>query len=390
MLPRGLIDVRIGEGERLVPAWLTARDEVWLRVVIEEIEAFDGVPVSHAEDRLREMVVPVARRHGVRARVVSAVWRIEQRSWKKRARASVRPERARAAAFTLGATRPRDEALRAASSELGVTEAALLEALFADRAKNLVLERTAPLATPADLARSYNLALAQALLMRSTELDITVHEHARRVVGYAKLRGLMATFAEDGNATRVGLSGPLALFRETTKYGRALAGLLPVLASSAAWCASARVRFDGRLWTLELDAASPIACDGTLPRPADSHAERHLARELRKLGSTWQIVREAEVVRVGARLFYPDFTLVSARGRVVVEIVGFWTPEYLAKKAEAIAAADRPILVCVDERHARGPFAESPHVLPYKRRPDAAALVRAAERLLASSATRLS
>ena len=67
---------------------------------------------------------------------------------------------------------------------------------------------------------------------------------------------------------------------------------------------------------------------------------------------------------------------------MLVEVVGYWTPEYLASKAEALRAVELPMVVCVDERHARGDFSPRPGILAYRGRVDASVLVAEAERIL--------
>jgi predicted nuclease of restriction endonuclease-like RecB superfamily len=213
-----------------------------------------------------------------------------------------------------------------------------------------------------------------------------VREHARSVIRYAKLHGLMVTFEScDDGGTRIDLSGPLSLFHETTKYGHALAGFLATLATTPAWSLRAQAILRGDRYILELDATAPLPRTHALPARADSEVERRLAIDLRRLRSGWELAREDTVLRVGKRLFFPDFTLVApeGRGRVLVEIVGYWDPTYLARKVEALAAVTAPIVVCVDERHATGALAARDEVLAYRKgRVDARALVAAAERLV--------
>jgi predicted nuclease of restriction endonuclease-like RecB superfamily len=120
-----------------------------------------------------------------------------------------------------------------------------------------------------------------------------------------------------------------------------------------------------------------------MSRPHDSRLEAHLERDLRRLGSSWRIEREAAVVRAGTQLFFPDFALVSAAGRVLIEVVGYWTEEYLAKKAALLRAARAPMILCVDQRHARGELAADPRVLPFTKRVDASALLHACAMVLA-------
>jgi predicted nuclease of restriction endonuclease-like RecB superfamily len=69
---------------------------------------------------------------------------------------------------------------------------------------------------------------------------------------------------------------------------------------------------------------------------------------------------------------------------VLVEVVGYWTPEYLASKAEALRAVEAPMVVCVDERHARGELSPRRGILTYRGRIDAATLVAEADRMLGS------
>jgi uncharacterized protein len=120
----------------------------------------------------------------------------------------------------------------------------------------------------------------------------------------------------------------------------------------------------------------------------DSAVERHLARDIRRLGTQWQIARETEAIRAGGRVFFPDFTL-SREGekRVLVEIVGYYTPECLASKLRVLREAGlKRVVVCVDESLAcdYADFRASA-VLPYRRRVDAAALIAAAEQVIAEN-----
>jgi predicted nuclease of restriction endonuclease-like RecB superfamily len=53
------------------------------------------------------------------------------------------------------------------------------------------------------------------------------------------------------------------------------------------------------------------------------------------------LVREDDVIDLGAEVLLPDFTLEHPDGRrTILEIVGFWTPEYLDEKLDKIRQAD--------------------------------------------------
>jgi predicted nuclease of restriction endonuclease-like RecB superfamily len=136
---------------------------------------------------------------------------------------------------------------------------------------------------------------------------------------------------------------------------------------------------------LDLDAGAPLPRTHALPRAHDSKLEAQLESDLRRLTSPWRFEREVAVVRADGRLFFPDFALVSDKGRVLVEIAGFWTPDYVASKAALLRAARVPMIMCIDERHAHGELARDERVIGFEKNVDAPGLVAACERLLSGS-----
>lgn len=339
------------------------------------------------DERLREVGTALALRHGRAPRVAAGVWQVERRRWRTTMDACVEPALVRAVTFELAARLSREEAIREASRRLAITPEVLLRTLFADRPGTRTRVAPPEQLTPAQLVDAYNLALAQALLIRSTAVAITVSEHARRVVGYAKLRGLLATFDEtEEGALRIRLDGPLALFRPTTKYGRALADVLPALATTLDFRLRANLIIRHHPYLLELDASAPIPRVHRLSRRTDSAVEERLLRDLQRIGAPWTVRREAAAVKVGRRLFFPDFMLEHPSGSILVEVVGFWTEDYLDAKVRALAAIERPIIACVDVRHAQSSvlaLQDTDSVLHFKRWVDAGALLALAEKRLA-------
>ena len=59
--------------------------------------------------------------------------------------------------------------------------------------------------------------------------------------------------------------------------------------------------------------------------------------------------RETEILHRGQTAFFPDFVFVHQDGkRVMLEIVGFWTPEYLSYKAQVLKLfRDQPVLLAI-------------------------------------------
>lgn len=396
MLPNRLLDCERTDDGRVVPRWLLPRDQPWLRELIHESSAADGRAAHEVDERILETVAPVARRHGAGRRLVEAAWTVERRRWSLRTAASVPPRTIRRVVFELAAERTREEALATAAAELGLEVAQLEPLLFADRSRAKLLVAPKTPATTSSLADAYNLAIVQSLLGRATEVVAVVRANLRRVVGYAKLLGLMTTFdeAEDG-ATEMTVSGPMALFHDTVKYGNALARWFPALVATTGWSLRASVLLSGETLRLDLGAESPLPRTHAMPRAHDSRLESKLEVDLRRLAAPWRLEREVAVVHVSSpndgrrKLLFPDFALTSDRGRVLVEVVGYWTKDYLAGKRSMLHAARVPLVMCIDERHADPELAADPRVVLFRKRIDPRALLAASERELERRSTRV-
>jgi predicted nuclease of restriction endonuclease-like RecB superfamily len=285
--------------------------------------------------------------------------------------------------FTLAATTPAEEVMRTFCSRLNANAERVKSWLYADLPGARVL-RTKPLPTAEGLRDVYNLSLAQGLVGRCTAVTVRVEENVRVVVRAAKLRGLLVSVDAEGPIIRA--SGPLALFRQTTKYANALGMFIPSLVSLPGWSLEGELHLGSTPAHLTMNATAPLPRQGKLPARTDSAVEAALLRGLRRANGDWTILREPIVFRTGGQLFFPDFVLARGADRVVVEVVGFWTPDYLERKLSQLAAVtDAPLVVCVDETLAcdpsRLPLAD---VVRFRRRLEAATLLAAAERALSS------
>jgi hypothetical protein len=379
-LRREPLPARLERG-RIVPAFLGAQDHPWLAVLIEEVGRFTGRPLRLLLDRLRAPLPCAAPYFKCKAAtaVVLGLWRARER-------AAVDPRAARAALFTEAAAPParRDRAavVAAAATRLGVEAADLEGALFADLPGERVVEAPAEAPSPQDLALRVNLALVRRLLARSSLVRVRAEGGLRPVVRQAHLRGLLVT-VRDGAPPELEISGPLALFRRTLLYGRALGELLPFLARTARFELVAECHLEGSRGELHLSSGDPIF-PAAAPRAFDSRLEERFARDFARAAPDWDLIREPEAVRAGGSLVFPDFLAVhrlAPARRFFLEIVGFWTPEYLARKLASLRACGIPDLILavdVDRRCAEGDLPPSARVVWYRRRVDPAAVLAAA------------
>ncbi len=193
------------------------------------------------------------------------------------------------------------------------------------------------------------------------------------------------TGGDEASGAALDLSGPFALFRRTLVYGRALGEIVPPLA----WCRRFRLRADCTLGerraTVELASGDPIF-PAAEPRRYDSRLEERFAREFRKAALDWDLVREPEAVRAGGSLVFPDFALqhrLDPARRWLLEVAGFWTPEYVVRKlARYRAARLANLILCLDEARncAEADLPPDARVIRFHRRVDPAAVLDVIER----------
>ncbi|MFZ5892422.1 MAG: DUF790 family protein [Myxococcota bacterium] len=386
MLPVHLLLVTSHENHpgRAAPRYLTPRDEVWVQKVAIACDAFVGRTVGERDAELPALARAIAREHGAAKRVADGVAHVLVRRFTTEVDAVAKPGHVRRVTFEEAAREEifnRGLALASAAQRLSLTVDAVEHALFADRPsrRKIVADKT-PL-NAGELVEAYNLALVQGLLVRSEQVRVEVREHVRAVVRFAKLASLLCTYSVCQNGTRLDVSGPLSILRHTTKYGFALASFFPAVVATAGFRLEARCVLGGEPMLVRIDACDRIARTHKLPRDADSAVERALARDIRRLGTPWTLVRESDAISIGGRSFFPDFTLRHPDGFLaLVEVVGFYTPEYLRSKLGALrGAATRPLIVCIDESLACDDGEIPGAILRFKRRIDAATLIAAAE-----------
>jgi len=107
-----------------------------------------------------------------------------------------------------------------------------------------------------------------------------------------------------------------------------------------------------------------------LPSPDefDSSLEEAFAGKFGPERNGWQLIREGEILHDRQKTFVPDFTFRHEDGaEVLLEIVGFWTPEYLVHRRETLQQFRRHrILIAVPQESLREGARIGENVLVYK------------------------
>lgn len=266
-------------------------------------------------------------------------------------------------------------------------------ALFADLAEEQILvEMAAP--TPVDLIHRYNLEVARGVLYWAKEMRLQVQDGYKDLFKFIKLFKLMHTVTPTEDGYEIVLDGPISPFVSSTiRYGLQFAKFMPALLLCQQWEMAAQVRPPGQKQWLayELDDGTDLRSHFKRAGEFDSRLESDFAAEFaEKYGRskrTWELNREDELILVGDSVMIPDFSLTHLKDgrRVLIEIIGFWHPNYLRRKLEKVQQAKRSDLILLVYESANvsaEPFREAAagEVLAFKNKPVLKEIMAAAER----------
>ncbi len=237
------------------------------------------------------------------------------------------------------------------------------EGLYADLAENRILTQFEAL-TPEQLLHRYNLSQVQGVFYRASQLTLNAHRNVpgeyKLLFRYLKLFQLMAYIEGDADhGFTITIDGPTSLFSSNTRYGLAIAKLLPALLHVTKWSLSATLQnrdtFTDTWKTgrFSLNSENSGLVSHYPPgKPYDSMLEASFADRWDTLKTEWVLEREVDLIPIPGSVMIPDFRLVHPDGRIfLLEIVGYWRPEYLQKKFSQVRRAQCDnLILAVSER----------------------------------------
>lgn len=354
---------------------LDENDLAWVSDALDVVEAAAGEPWRIALERLDDTRRSEQPRAPVRfAAVVGAI----QRLLGGRARNAQQARTARSLVLGVPALTAgeRDARIEAAARELEVTRAAVEKLLWSDLPRERPVELPAGRPSELEVAATANVHLLQRTMMRAQSVQLRIWGDAGLLIHAAAARGLLSTLScGPRGETMLDIVGPLALFHRTGVYGRALASLVPLLAECERFELGLVAR--AREGTYDVEVTSPVL----LPAPparllAPRRDVLRLSRDVARTARDAVVTPRPPPIAAGPSLVCPDLIVEHDGRRTYVELVGFWTTEFLARKHALYrdAGIERVVLV-VDE--ARGCTKDQlPATLPvvgYDRRPSVAA-----------------
>jgi uncharacterized protein len=267
-------------------------------------------------------------------------------------------------------TPKRDEIIQSVASELGIDNQDVANEMWSDLDENLVLEFFDRI-TPTALLAWYNLALMQTLMFSCTALQIVLRGGSswKEVLRQVKRVGLMYNIRNERNKEIetsskdaryyddnivCSLDGPLSIFKMTDLYGTAIAKVLPHVISAESWSLEAWIirnysSVGRKIYEFHMSKENAPPLIGlpdninseenitTKSSYFDSAVEEKFALRFQQSSSGWTLIREPDPIIVKSdRAFIPDFMFERYGRRIYLEIVGFWTDEYIKRKIQKI------------------------------------------------------
>lgn len=279
----------------------------------------------------------------------------------------------------------RKQILQKFATESDLTTDELETAMWADLDKNKYLKNFESL-SPLQLISWYNISILQSLLLNCIKLEFSVYGGFswKKILRKIKQLGLMYFLFQENNLESESnkqtrnqemvfnskkdkrvvctVEGPLSIVRLTDKYGTAMAKLIPFIIFTDTWSINAiilrksisgvrktyRFQISNKDKDLPLFDASKVQPQsesnmdsGLIYKNAidnfDSIVEKKFMDKFLKFSIGWNLIREPDpLILSNGKAFIPDFVFEKYGIKVYLEIVGFWTSEYLKRKLEKI------------------------------------------------------
>ena len=275
----------------------------------------------------------------------------------------------------------RDRIISDIAKAFNINSNVLEELLMSDMDDNLIIIELKPISVD-KLIASYNLSLIQTLLFKCVTFECKVSSGLewKYLLRDVKRLGLMYMLEYDDNNNSSSSSskkvsnitcivdGPLSIFKMTEKYGTSIARLIPTIVNAKEWYIRAWIVRDSnraRSYEFTLSSTDNVMLDKSRDHSTniydgksitiyDSSTEERFANTFINYDTGWRLIREPEPIIVSNKAFIPDFAFEKGNIRVYLEIVGFWTKEYIEKKLQKIRElrverSDIDIIVAIDK-----------------------------------------
>jgi uncharacterized protein len=216
--------------------------------------------------------------------------------------------------------------------------------------------------TPQELIENFNLAQAQALLYRSVEMRLWIEpqDAASYRQLFEAIKAYRLIHQISGSAARgyeIRLTGPVAMFHRSQKYGIQMSVFLPALLLCKGWRMQAEIesKFGGSVFFELAGKDTRLGSDLLEATGGENPLAEKLKTSWAKSAGNWVLEESHEIIDLGESAFAPDFVLTGTdKRRVYLEVMGFWTPAYLTERLQEFARARFKDFILVVSEELRG------------------------------------
>ncbi|MGC8558662.1 MAG: DUF790 family protein [Nitrososphaeria archaeon] len=251
------------------------------------------------------------------------------------------------------------------ASKFGISRERFKSAMWSDLPENAVLRE---FREPTDIIMEYNFRLVSSMLTRSLYVRFWLSDKWKDALWAVKRLGLMYQLENQS----ILVDGPASLIHNARAYSLGISRLFYFISRAKSWWIEAGIMKGKSIRVLRASSDDPIM-SGSGEVSFDSEVERKFYQDFISLKSGWKIMREPEPLRAGNYTIIPDFLFEKDGIRVYMEIVGFWTQEYLERKFRKLSELKvENLIVAIDSANYRGKIPEiAGRVMIYRKTPDA-------------------
>ncbi len=248
-----------------------------------------------------------------------------------------------------------------------------------------------------DLLKEYNLSLLQTLLFKCVKLyvDLQVSGHEmRRILWAMKRLGLLYIAEKRYSGINLAIDGPASVLRQIERYGTRMAKLLPYLVSQRAWSIRAYIRKKVaknkyrvfKFETSKTNSANLFPEKKLEEVVYDSEIEEEFSKKFFSVGGEWNLIREPEPLVFDNFIYVPDFALVKGNDKIYLEIMGFWSEDYVKRKIEKLSKIkDIKLILAVDSSLGNVKIDnENIYVINFERKLSTVDVIKALNRLVST------
>ena len=248
----------------------------------------------------------------------------------------------------------RETVLAEAAKSAGIEAQEVERAFYADLKAAERLESFKS-CSPEWLLGRYNVALAQAVLLRATELDLHVEGETparyRDLFRKLKFFRLLHEIRQTGPGKyHIHIDGPMALFKSSQRYGLQIAQFLPAVLHCGNWRIAASVTWGARRREGEFRLTPETGLKPIGPSTGQWMPEEvaWLEERFGRLKTVWRMTAGSEIIDLGGRgVLVPDyvFTHPTAGTKVYLDFLGYWRSSAVRTRLDLLRGHGPPNLI---------------------------------------------